>query len=184
MARNPSFGQAQIHTVHNITDRLALINQQVFESMKDPEMRAIALSLVRGCATIGDEAEREELARIFWFVKNNIEYRQDPYHYDLYATAKRTMQVRAGDCDDLCILVGCLISNIGYQAGAKLVSPNGSDWHIYCVAGVYPRSAPTKILTLDTTQPDSYPGWEPPRAFHKHSKLVTFAESGPIITSA
>jgi hypothetical protein len=183
MARSLPFGQATIHNVNNVNERLDLINKQVFVSLQDPEMRALALSLVSGCPTIGDEAERAELSRIFWFVKNNIEYRQDPYHYDLYATAKRTLQVRAGDCDCHAILTSCLLSHIGYQAGAKLISPNGADWHIYAVAGVYPRSAPTKILTLDTTQPDSYPGWEPPRAFHAHSKLITFSESGPIITS-
>lgn len=88
------------------------------------------------------------------------------------------------NCDDHCILTGAYISTIGYQAGAKIISPNGSDWHIYAVAGVFPRSTPTKILTLDTTQPDAFPGWEPPRGFHTHSKLVTFSEAGPIITGA
>jgi hypothetical protein len=93
-----AFGRAAVHDVYSISDRLTLINDQVFASLKDPKIRALALELVRGTPQHGDESELEELKRIFWFVKNNIEYRQDPFPYDLYATAARVLQVRAGDC--------------------------------------------------------------------------------------
>lgn len=182
------FGKAEVHEVHTLTDRLVLINKQVFQSLRDPSIRALALDLVRGTPQHGNESELAELSRVFWFVKKNIEYRQDPHQYDLYATAARTLQVRSADCDDTCILIDSLIGNLGYIPGARIISRDGANWHIYAVTSVFPRhnpQAPTsRYIALDTTQPQSYPGWEPPRDFQRYVKIVTFTESGPLIQSA
>jgi hypothetical protein len=93
-----NFGTPEVHDVFSIGDRLKLINIQVFKSLQDPSMRSLALDLVRGTLQHGPESELAEVSRIFWFVKNNIEYRQDPHNYDLYSTASRTLQTRSGDC--------------------------------------------------------------------------------------
>jgi hypothetical protein len=171
--------------VYSISDRLKLINDQTFVSLRDPKTRALALELVRGTSQHGDQSELEELKRVFWFVKNNVEYRQDPHQYDLYATTTRTLQTGAGDCDDHTIVVNSLIGNLGYIPGAKIVSADNANWHIYAVTCVFPRhnpDAPTaRYLALDTTQTPSYPGWEPPPAFHRFSKMVTFTDRGPRI---
>lgn len=92
------YGTAQVHDVYSLQDRLTLINGQVFKSLQDPSIRALALDLVRGTPQHGNESEIAEVSRIFWFIKQNIEYRQDPHHYDLYSTASRTLQTRSGDC--------------------------------------------------------------------------------------
>lgn len=180
-----SFGTAQVHDVYSLTDRLNLINTQVFKSLRDPSVRALALSLVRGTSQHGEKSELEELSRVFWFVKNNVEYRQDPHLYDLYSTASRTIQVKAGDCDDHLILVDALIGNLGYIPGAKVISADGANWHIYAITCVFPRQnpqAPTaRYIALDTTQTPSYPGWEPGKSFQKYVRKVTFTESGPLI---
>jgi hypothetical protein len=180
-----NYGSSTVHNVYSVSDRLKLINDQVFASSRDPETRALALELVRGTVQHGDQSEIQELSRVFWFVKNNIEYRQDPFQYDLYATAKRTLQMKAGDCDDHTILVGALISNLGFIPGAKIVSPDNANWHIYAVTCVWPRSNPdaltARYVALDTTQTPSVPGWEPPPAFQRYRKLVTFSDRGPII---
>lgn len=179
------FGTAEVHNVFSLTDRLVLINTQVLKSLRDPSVRALALDLVRGTPQHGNESELAELSRVFWFVKNNVEYRQDPHLYDLYSTAARTIQVKSGDCDDHVILVDALIGNLGYIPGAKIISPDGANWHIYAVTSVFPRQnpqAPTaRYMALDTTQTASYPGWEPGKAHQKYAKVVTFTESGPLI---
>jgi hypothetical protein len=179
------FGTAEVHDVFSIGDRLKLINIQVFKSLRDPSIRALALDLVRGTSQHGPESELAEVSRIFWFVKSNIEYRQDPHNYDLYSTALRTIQVRSGDCDDQCILVGALIGNLGFIPGAKVISPDGANWHIYAVTSLFPRhnpQAPTaRYIALDTTQPPSTPGWEPPAKFRRFEKTVTFTENGPLV---
>jgi len=185
VATGTGFGTARVHDVYSIADRLKLINGQVFVSLRDPETRALALELVRGTPQHGDQSELEELKRVFYFVKNNVEYRQDPHQYDLYATTKRTLQAGAGDCDDHTVVVCSLIANLGYIPGAKIVSADNANWHIYAATCVFPRhnpDAPTaRYFALDTTQTPSYPGWEPPRPFHRYSKMVTFTERGPMI---
>lgn len=176
-----AYGIAQVHDVHSVDERLHYINRQVWASIRDPEIRSRALQLVSGCPEHGNEAEACEIQRVFWFVKQNIQYRQDPYTYDLYATARRVLQVGAGDCDCHCALTTGLLGTIGYIPGARVVSPDGKAWHIYACVGAYPRLSPTVVIPLDTTQPQSYPGWEPPRHLCNHMKQITFAESGPII---
>lgn len=179
------FGTAEVHSVYSLNDRLALINQQVFKSLRDPSIRALALDLVRGTPQHGNESELAELSRVFWFVKKNIEYRQDPYQHDLYSTAARTIQVRSGDCDCHSTLIAALVGNLGYVPGAKVISPDGSSWHMYAVTSVFPRhnpQAPTaRYIALDTTQTPSYPGWEPPNKFRKFERVVTFTENGPLV---
>lgn len=180
-----NYGKSVVYDVYSIADRLKIINDQVFSSLKDPAIRALALETVRGTSQHGDQSELEELKRVFFFVKNNIEYRQDPHKYDLYATASRTIQTGAGDCDDHTILVNALIGNLGYIPGAKVVSADNANWHIYAVTCVFPRhnpEAPTsRNVALDTTQTPSTLGWEPPAPFQRYSRLVTFTDRGPRI---
>lgn len=176
-----NYGVARLHDVVSIEDRIKLIGRQVDKSQRDPWIRAIALDIVRGTPQHGPESEEAEVCRVFDFVKSNIEYRQDPRDYDYYATAKRTLQMRSGDCDDHCTLVAALLHNLGFRTGAKVVSGDGSGWHIYAVAGIRSRSEPSAIVPLDTTQPDSYPGWEPSQQFRRHELLVTFIEGESLI---
>lgn len=173
--RTPHYGVTAVKTVRTVEDRLQAIGQQVQISQQDPWVRALSLEVVKGVPQHGDVGEDEELIRVFNFVKQNIEYRQDPRDYDFYPTAKRVMQLRAGDCDCHTVLVCGMLGNLGFLTGGKVVSPDGSNWHIYPVAGIRTKAAPSAIVPLDTTQPESYPGWEP-AAFHRsHEILATFS---------
>lgn len=187
MAKNkPDFGRAEVYDVYNVRDRLQLINDQVIASLKDPTIRAVAMAWVRGTPEHGPESEIAEVSRIFWGVYNNVEYRQDPLNYDSYSTAYRTLQIRSGDCDDHLILVSALLGAIGYIPAAKLISPDGRNWHIYAITAIFPRANPTaptaRYIALDTTQKGrSYPGWEPPMNQRRNEQIVVFDESGPQI---
>ena len=173
--RTPNYGKVRVHQLNSIEDRLRLIGEQVDKSQRDPWVRALALEVAQGAKKHGDIGEDEELVRVFNFVKQNIDYRQDPRDYDMYATAKRTMQLRGGDCDDHTILVAGLLNNLGFLTGAKVISPDNVNWHIYPVAGVRSRANPSAIVPLDTTQPESYPGWEPSAYQRNHEILATFS---------
>jgi len=170
------YGTAQVRDVHGINDRLDLIAQQIDASQRDPETRAVALSMVshlpKQCA--GWACEDAEVATVFWWVKNNIAYRQDPRDYDLYATAKRTLQVRAGDCDDMVILLGSILAILGYRVGATVISADNRNWHIYTTVGVHSRANPGAYMALDPTQAPAIPGWEPPGQFRKHEIHAVF----------
>lgn len=78
------------------------------------------------------------------------------------------------NCDDHTILNAALLNSLGFRTGAKVISPDEANWHIYTVVGVYPFYKPTCIIPLDTTQPGSYPGWEPPPVQRRFGYLVDF----------
>jgi len=169
-----NYGKVAVHQVNSIDDRIQLIGQQVDKSQRDPEIRKAAYGIVRGTAQHGDIHEDQELSQIFWFVKYNIEYRQDARDYDTYAVARRTLQMRAGDCDCHTILITGLAAQLGYATGAKVISPDGMSWHIYPIVGVRSKASPRGIMPLDTTQPNSYPGWEPDIMQRSHEVRCDF----------
>lgn len=65
------------------------------------------------------------------------------------------------NCDGHVVLVTSLLSVLGFAVGARVISQDGNNWHIYSLCGFDPIYAPTKFIALDTTQKESYPGWEP-----------------------
>lgn len=180
--------KVQVHPgVYSMQDQLNLIAKQVDKSHKEPQVRPdgsqymlrdMALEIVRGCPQHGFEAEHCQVNRVFHWVKSNIEYRHDPVDYDLFMTAGRTINTRASDCDDHTILVCSMLSSIGVRTGAKIISPDGSNWHIYPVAAVKSHLPPHRqvLIPLDTTQTESYPGWEPSIQHRKYAYLATFVD--------
>jgi hypothetical protein len=89
-------------------------------------------------------------------------------------TAGRTIAAGGSDCDDHTILLCALLSSLGFQTGAKIISPDGQSWHIYAVVGAFPFTDPHSLVALDTTQSEAYPGWEPSFLQRKTEYLCTF----------
>ena len=175
---------SRIHVVHSIDDRLQLIAQQIAKGETDPWLRQYAYSVVRGLPQHGRIGEEHELGAIFWHVKNNIEYRLESRNVDIYATAQKTLEIGAGDCDDHTVLICSLLSNLGWLCGAKVVSADGNGWHIYPIVG-FPKNNPSQgYVALDTTQAPSVPGWEPGFPHQNNEIRSTFirgrADSRPI----
>jgi len=179
---NRTFGEVQTHVVESIPDRLQLIAQQIDKSLEDPWTRATAIQIVRpqtvagvnGPWTDGGPTEDEQVARVFWYTKNNIGYLNE--HNDLYPTARKTHELGAEDCDGMTIFVCSMLGTLGFTVGAKVISPDGSNWHIYAMAGMTPHTAPTRRIMLDPTQKGSYPGWEPGPMYQRYVYECTFAD--------
>ena len=179
-----SHPQPQLHEhVYTLEHRLNLIAERVDSSMMVPQedlngntylLRDLALEIVRGTPQHGIQAEDAQVSRVFSYVQNNIEFRDDPVDYDQYQSAGRTANSGASDCDDHTIYVCALLASIGFRTGAKVISPDGVAWHIYGTVEVHPKQAPTAIFTLDTTEADSFPGWEPPLFQRKYEHQCRF----------
>jgi hypothetical protein len=166
-------------------DRLDLIAVQLDKSITTPQittpqgkrmLRDLALEIVQGTPQHGFEAEDGQLVAVFNWIKANIEYRQDPEGYDEYRSAGRTLEVRAGDCDDHCILSGAILTSLGFKVGARICSPDEASWHIYTIVGAHPFSSPTVVFPFDTTQPGSYVGWEPHPSQRKYLLQCDFRQ--------
>ena len=165
---------------------LRLVAQQVDASVRDPWTRAYATEIVRGgrpMAVAGGPTEEDQIGRIFWHVKANIEYLQDTRGYEFIGTAKKTIQIGGGDCDCHTVLIAGLLSSIGFATGARVISQNNSDWHIYALCMYDPMYQPNRFITLDTTQKESTPGWEPPPMMRRHQIDVTFSKGKAYLTN-
>lgn len=187
------------HGVRTMKDRVRLIAKMIDSSVTKPQetnevlkvlsdgrvikrtymLKDFAHEIIKGVPNHGSSYEDGCVTRVFNWVKQNIEYYQDTADYDYYMAAGRTINSGGGDCDDHTILICSLLNTIGFKTGAKIVSPNGSAWHIYAVAGVRSFASPTAIVPLDTTQTESRPGWEPPILMRKFELQTSFIQGKP-----
>src|SRR5215813_1158000 len=55
-----------------------------------------------------------EIRALFEWVKNNVRYPRDIYRVELLHSARRMLELRAGDCDDMTILLGALLMSTGH----------------------------------------------------------------------
>lgn len=146
-----------------IEERLASIQNLVHKSVQDPEMRKLALGITKNCP------ERDgtcEARAVYDYVKANVRYTGDiaPIKFpsgevegiDLYQSARRTLEMQGGDCDDQSILVATLLALNGITPRLRVMKERkADDWsHIFPIAGL-PKTAPAEWIALDTTLPGS-----------------------------
>lgn len=79
---------------------------------RDPEIRELAVRIVSSCKGKDYRCEAETLHR---WVQDNVRYIKDPLGVERFATANRTLQERAGDCDDSSITLSALLESIGHE---------------------------------------------------------------------
>ena len=100
-----------------------------------------------------------EIKALFEFIQQNIRYTKDPFSIELVHSARRLLRLRAGDCDDMTILLGAMLEAVGHPIRLVIVGPDPTRprffSHIYLEANYKGRWIP-----LDPTMPYP-PGWEP-----------------------
>jgi len=64
---------------------------------------------------------RGELAAIYQWVRDTIRYRYDPRGLEWIQAPDRTVQEKAGDCDDMAILIAALAQSIGHRTRFRTV---------------------------------------------------------------
>jgi hypothetical protein len=100
-----------------------------------------------------------EIDALFRWVQRNVRYTKDPYRVEVLHAARRMLELRAGDCDDMTTVLGAMLQAIGHPvrlvlAGPDLLRPRLFS-HIYLEVFHQGRWIP-----LDATMP--YPmGWAP-----------------------
>ena len=100
-----------------------------------------------------------EVEALFEWVQQNVRYTKDPFQLELLHSPRRLLELRAGDCDDMSILLGALLESVGHPVRIVLTGSNPQRprlfTHVYVEAYCHGRWIP-----LDATMP--YPmGWEP-----------------------
>ncbi|MEM9091068.1 MAG: transglutaminase-like domain-containing protein [Cyanobacteria bacterium P01_F01_bin.53] len=100
-----------------------------------------------------------EIKAIFAWVQRYIRYTKDPFRVEMLHSARRLLSLRAGDCDDMTIVLGAMLEAIGHPVRLVLTGPDARRptlfSHIYLEANCKGRWIP-----LDATMPYAA-GWEP-----------------------
>jgi len=100
-----------------------------------------------------------EIQALFEWVQSNIRYTKDPFRLEVLHSPRRMLELRAGDCDDMTILLSALLEAIGHPVRLVLVGPDPRRprlfSHIYLEVHHKGRWIP-----LDATMPHPM-GWAP-----------------------
>lgn len=116
-----------------------------------------------------------EADAIFNWVKSNVAYKLDPAGLEWVQTPLYTMGRRAGDCDDHSTMIAALAMASGHRAAFRTVRGDPGDptrfSHVYAVIGVV-RKGQTEWYSADSTQAESYLGWDPPGTFGEPTTWV------------
>jgi hypothetical protein len=105
-----------------------------------------------------------EIKALFEWVQRHIRYTKDTFQVEVLHSARRMLELRAGDCDDMAILLGAMLEAIGHPVRLVIIGPDPlrRDLFTHIYLEVFHRG---RWIPLDTTMP--YPmGWAP-RTFVK-----------------
>src|SRR5882724_8704430 len=78
-----------------------------------------------------------EIQTLFEWVKNNVRYTRDIHHVELLHSARRMLELRAGDCDDMTILLGSMLMSTGHPVRLVLAGFRRNKPHAY--SHIYPE---------------------------------------------
>jgi transglutaminase-like putative cysteine protease len=136
-----------------------LIAELIRQGAKEFCVRQKAIHIFR-LACVRPKDRFGEVAALFHWVRQNIRYTRDIHRVELLHTARRMIDVRAGDCDDMTILLGSMLMATGHPVRLVLVGfrpnkPNAYS-HIYPEVKVHGR-----WIALDATMNRPL-GWAPP----------------------
>ena len=101
-----------------------------------------------------------EACALFDFVKRNIRYTRDIFRVELLHSARRMLELRAGDCDDMTILLGAMLLSTGHPVRLVLAGFRKNRPHVY--SHIYPEvNVSGRWIAIDATM-DKPIGWAPP----------------------
>lgn len=109
-----------------------------------------------------------EIDALFNWVRNNIRYTRDIHRVELLHTARRMLQLRAGDCDDMTILLASMLKATGHPVRLVLVGFNPRRKKLF--THIYLEVLNSgQWIPLDATMNRPI-GWAPPA---DHKKIFT-----------
>lgn len=177
------------------TDRVSLIREMVFESLKEPITVWTARAIAAKCPQRDDWCELEA---IYKAIKHGpipsrtkdgktlnlpgFRFVDDVRTRDVYMNFPRQVEwlstgANGQDCDEFTSAIAALAMAIGFAAGAVIVSRDNIEYtHIFPIVGI-PKSEPEEWIAMDATVKEASVGWLPPPSYGvKKMMLFAFAE--------
>ena len=113
------------------------------EFKKTLPMRELALSIVNH---LGNKNFAAEVRAVHDYVRRNIRYRKDINGIETVATPVKTLEYRAGDCDDQAVLVATLLETLGHPTRFVAVKMKhlGPFVHVLTETKIGPKWVPVE----------------------------------------
>src|SRR5206468_8320697 len=145
-----------------------LIAQLIREGAKDFYVRQKAIEIFRAYGARPKD-RFGEICALFDWVRRNIRYTRDIFRVELLHTARRMLELRAGDCDDMTILLGSMLMATGHPvrlvlAGFRKDKRHGYS-HIYLEVNLGGN-----WIALDATMERPL-GWAPPAIWKRTCEI-------------
>ena len=126
---------------------------------KDFYVRQKAIEIFRQYAVKPKDRMGEAWALFDW-VRRNIRYTRDILRVELLHSARRMLELRAGDCDDMTILLGAMLRSTGHPVRLILAGFRPNRPHSY--SHIYPEvNVRGRWIAIDATT-ERPMGWAPP----------------------
>jgi transglutaminase-like putative cysteine protease len=136
-----------------------IIARLVQDGAKDFYVRQKAIEVFRA-NHVPAKNRMGEVCALFDFVKRNIRYTRDIFRVELLHSARRMLELKAGDCDDMTILLGAMLLSTGHPVRLVLAGFRPNRPHAY--SHIYPEvNVSGRWLAVDATM-DKPIGWAPP----------------------
>lgn len=159
MERSPKIELQKIPSGYRGTLKtLEHIIELIKQGAKDFHVRqtAIDILLQRG---VRAKDYLGEIKALFEWVQQHVRYTKDTFRVEVLHSARRMLELRAGDCDDMSILLGAMLESIGHPVRLALSGPDPlkQDLFTHIYLEVFHKG---RWVPLDATMP--YPmGWAP-----------------------
>jgi len=136
-----------------------LIAQLIRDGAKDFYVRQKAIEIFRAYG-VRPKDRFGEVHALFNWVRRNIRYTRDIFRVELLHSARRMLELRAGDCDDMTILLCAMLMSTGHPARLILAGFRRAKPHAY--SHIYPEvNVRGRWIPIDATTRRPI-GWAPP----------------------
>jgi transglutaminase-like putative cysteine protease len=136
-----------------------IIADMIRDGAKDFRVRQKAIEIFR-IAGVKAKDRYGEIRALFEWVRRNVRYTRDIFRVETLHTARRMLELRAGDCDDMTILLGAMLMSTGHPVRLVLAGFRKSKPH--CYSHIYLEvNLGGNWIALDPTM-DRPLGWAPP----------------------
>ncbi len=136
-----------------------IIAKLIQDGAKDFYVRQKAIEIFRAYG-VRAKNRMGEVCALFDFVKRNVRYTRDIFRVELLHSARRMLELRAGDCDDMTILLSAMLLATGHPVRLVLAGFKADKPHAY--SHIYPEvNLLGRWIALDATV-DKPIGWAPP----------------------
>ena len=142
-----------------------IIARMIREGAKDFIVRQRAIQIFR-VYRVPAKDRFGEICSLFDWVRRNIRYTRDIFRVELLHTPRRMIELKAGDCDDMTILLGSMLLSTGHPIRLVLVGfrPNRPHLYSHIYLEVLVRD---RWLALDATMERPI-GWAPPALWRRN----------------